>query len=127
MTALLHNKGLLRRALANVAWLLAGKGLGAVLSLIYLGLAVRTLGAEGFGQFTLVFGTAQTIAAVVSFQTWQIVIRYGVHHVSAGNEGALARLAGFCIGLDITEAIAGCLIAWGGVTLLALRLGGAGG
>ncbi|WP_234930812.1 lipopolysaccharide biosynthesis protein [Gluconobacter japonicus] len=123
MTALLHNKGLLRRALENVAWLLAGKGLGAVLSLIYLGLAVRTLGAEGFGQFTLVFGTAQTIAAVVSFQTWQIVIRYGVHHVSAGNEGALARLAGFCIGLDITEAIAGCLIAWGGVTLLAPLLG----
>lgn len=118
-----REKGLLGRALSNLAWLLAGKGVGAVLSLVYLGLAVRTLKSEGFGQFTLVFGTAQAIAAVVSFQTWQIVIRYGVSHLSAGDEGALARLAGFCMGLDVAGAVAGCLLAWGGVTILAPLLG----
>ncbi|WP_224777887.1 lipopolysaccharide biosynthesis protein [Gluconobacter thailandicus] len=118
-----QDKGLLGRALSNLAWLLAGKGVGAVLSLIYLGLAVRTLKSEGFGQFTLIFGTAQAIAAIVSFQTWQIVIRYGVHHTKSDDNGPLSRLAGFCIGLDIAGAGAGCLLAWGGVILLAPLLG----
>lgn len=122
----MREKGLLGRALSNLAWLLAGKGVGAVLSLVYLGLAVRTLKSEGFGQFTLILGTAQAIAAVVSFQTWQIVIRYGVQHVSAKNEGALARLAGFCIGLDVFGGVAGCLIAWGGVIFLSPLLGWSG-
>lgn len=116
-------QGSLKRALMNVSWLLAGKGVGAVLSLIYLGLAVRVLKSEGFGEFTLIFGTAQSVAAIVSFQTWQIVIRYGARHLLAGNEGALARLIGFCLGLDIAGAVAGCLIAWGGVTLLQPLLG----
>ncbi|WP_275690712.1 lipopolysaccharide biosynthesis protein [Gluconacetobacter azotocaptans] len=116
-------QGSLRRALANVSWLLAGKGVGAILSLVYLGLAVRVLKSEGFGEFTLVFGTAQAIAAIVSFQTWQIVVRYGVHHVLTEEEGPLARLVGFCIGLDLAGAIAGCFIAWGGVTLLKPLLG----
>ncbi|MFT8674542.1 MAG: oligosaccharide flippase family protein [Acetobacter sp.] len=123
MTAVPREDGLLRRTLLNLGWLLAGKGVGAVLSLIYLGLAVRTLKSHGFGQFTLVFGTAQAIAAVVSFQTWQIIIRYGVNHVATHNKGALARLAGFCIGLDVGGAVAGCFVAWGGVTLLAPLLG----
>ncbi|WP_331000113.1 lipopolysaccharide biosynthesis protein [Acetobacter garciniae] len=123
MTTVAREDGLLSRTLANLAWLLAGKGVGAVLSLIYLGLAVRTLKSQGFGQFTLVFGTAQAIAAVVSFQTWQIVIRYGVNHIATRDTGALARLAGFCIGLDVGSAVAGCFIAWGGVALLGPLLG----
>ena len=118
-----RENGLLKRTLSNLAWLLAGKGVGAILSLIYLGLAVRTLKSEGFGQFTLVFSTAQAIAAFVSFQTWQIIIRYGVRHVTARDEAALARLTGFCIGLDVSGGIAGCLISWGGVTLLGPLLG----
>ena len=101
----------------NIGWLLAGKGVGAALSLVYLGLAARTLGAERFGQFSLIFGTAQAVATLVSFQTWQIVVRFGMSHLHEGRHDALARLTGFCAGLDMLSALAGCAIVLTGAAL----------
>jgi O-antigen/teichoic acid export membrane protein len=115
--------GTIRRALENVGWLLAGKGVGAVLSLIYLGLATRTLGPENFGQFVLILGTSQAISAFVGFQTWQMVVRYGVDHLLAGRMPELRRLTNFSVALDIASASCGCLLATGGVLLLGPHMG----
>ena len=103
--------GTLARVLQNVGWLLAGKGAGAVLSLIYLGVATRTLRPTGFGEFALVLGVAQAVVALVSFQTWQIIVRYGMAHLAAGRHDALARLTSLCLLLDAGGAIAGCAIS----------------
>lgn len=111
--------GSLGRVFANLGWLLAGKGVGAVLSLVYLALAARTLGLRGFGEFTLITGGAQAVAAFVTFQTWQIVVRYGLPHLKAGRPDAAARLAGFCLTLDLGAAFVGCVIA----TLCVWQLG----
>lgn len=100
-----------RRALRNVAWLLTGKGIGAVLSIVYLALATRSLGVEAFGTFTLILGTAQAVAALVAFDTWQIVVRFGMAHRENGDGGALARLIRFCLALDIGGALVGIAIA----------------
>ncbi len=108
---------------ANALWLLAGKGVGAVLSLGYLALATRGLGVAGFGAFALILGLAQAMVAVVSFQSWQIVVRYGFAPLRAGDGAALGRLLGFCAALDLGGALAGCLLAWGTTTLLASYLG----
>lgn len=115
--------GTLGRILENAVWLLAGKGVGAVLSLIYLGLATRTLGPAGFGQFVLVLGTAQTVGALVGFQTWQLVVRYGMSHLNAGRTDALGRLIGFAATLDIAGAVAGCAIAALAIPLLGPHFG----
>lgn len=103
--------GPLARILKNVGWLLAGKGVGAVLSLVYLGLATRMLHPIGFGQFALVLSVAQAVVALVSFQTWQIIIRYGATHRAEGRTDALARLTSFCLLLDAGGAVVGCGIA----------------
>lgn len=100
-----------RRALRNVGWLLTGKGLGAVLSIVYLALATRSLGVETFGTFTLILSTAQAVAALVAFQTWQIVVRFGMAHRESGDAGALSRLIRFCLALDIGGALLGIAIA----------------
>ncbi|WP_411269211.1 lipopolysaccharide biosynthesis protein [Sphingobium sp. SCG-1] len=105
------------RILANTAWLLGGKGVGALLSLVYLAIVTRTLGVADFGRFALVLSTAQAINTLVTFDSWQIVVRFGQKHLTSGNTSALNRLLRFCIMIDIGSAILGCLIA-AAVTLL---------
>jgi O-antigen/teichoic acid export membrane protein len=106
------------RILENAGWLLAGKGVGAVLSLAYLAIATRTLGAEGFGQFALILAAAQTLGALMGFQTWQIVVRFGMEHLQAGREEKLRDLIGLSLILDFGGALIGCLVAAAAMNLL---------
>lgn len=103
--------GAIQAALRNLGWLLASRGVLAVLSLLYLGLATRTLGMADFGRFALVSGAAQALAVLVGFQTWQVVVRYGMDHRAAGDEHALGRLYRLCILLDGASALLGLLLA----------------
>ncbi|KPF55705.1 MULTISPECIES: lipopolysaccharide biosynthesis protein [unclassified Novosphingobium] len=82
----------LRAVLANLGWLLASNALMAVLSLVYIGMATRTLGLADFGRFALITGTAQTLAMLVSFETWKVVVQYGLDHEAAGDNAATWRL-----------------------------------
>ena len=114
----------LQRIVANTIWLLAGKGFGAVLSFIYLGLLTRSLGVSGFGQFSLILGTAQMIVALVTFQTWQVVVRYGASYVQDKAKSArYGHLIALATLFDFLGAILGCLIAWAGVYWLAPYFG----
>lgn len=113
----------LRRALAaaarNLGWLLASSGFRAVCSLIYLAICARVLGLEDFGRFALINSAAQALALIVGFQTWQIVVQFGVAHQARGDDGAFYRLLRACAVLDIYSAIVGCalgawiLLTWG--------------
>ncbi|HKT15106.1 MAG TPA: lipopolysaccharide biosynthesis protein [Allosphingosinicella sp.] len=107
----------------NLGWLLGGRGFQAAASLVYLGLVARALGAEGFGQFTLVLAYGEAIANLAQFQSWQTVIRYGALHRAGGNRGRLNRLLGFTATLDGASAIAGAMVACGGAALIAPLLG----
>ena len=104
--------------LENAGWLLAGKGFSALLGLAYVGIATRTLGLEGFGQFVLVLGTAQLVSSFVAFQTWQAMVRFGMGHVQETISPDLSRLTAFCIALDLGGAIVGCLLAGLAILLL---------
>ena len=99
------------RILANTGWLLGGKGVGGVLSLAYLAIVTRTLGVADFGRFALVLSASNVIGALVSFDSWQIVVRYGQTHLSAGDSHALNRLLRFCMLIDLSSAAAGAVIA----------------
>ncbi|MEJ7934105.1 lipopolysaccharide biosynthesis protein [Sphingobium sp. AN558] len=105
------------RILANTGWLLGGKGVGAVLSLAYLAIVTRTLGVADYGRFALVLSAAQVIRTLVSFDSWQIVVRYGQPHLAAGNGDALNRVLRFCILIDLASALVGGVVA-GGIVLL---------
>ena len=100
------------RIFANTAWLLGGKGFGALCSLVYLVILTRTLGLKDFGHFSLIFGTAQALIAVAGFQTWQIVVRYGAPHVHHKDWAKFGRLGMLCGVIDMIGAIVGCLIAY---------------
>ena len=104
---------MIRRALTNTGWLMGARGINAVLSLGYLALATRALGLDGFGQFILITAFAQAVSGLVSFQTWQAVVRWGQRRET------VAEAIGFGVALDL-------LTIGAGATLAALVLGLAG-
>ena len=95
----------MKRLFRNIGWLLGGRGVNAVLSLVYLALATRTLGLEGFGVFAIIVALGQTVTGIANFQTWQFVVRWG-----AGDDGP-ARATGFAIALDLVSVILGAVLA----------------
>ncbi|AKH42249.1 O-antigen/teichoic acid export membrane protein [Altererythrobacter atlanticus] len=96
---------MIRRALQNTGWLMGARGINAVLSLGYLALATRSLGLEGFGNFILMITFAQAMTGLVSFQTWQAVVRWGQREERAQDA------VGFAIALDILSIAVGAVAA----------------
>ena len=96
---------MIRRALTNTGWLMGARGVNAVLSLVYLALATRELGPERFGIFVIAFTFAQLVVAFCSFQTWQVVIRWGQ------TEDDRRTATGFALALDAITILVGTVIA----------------
>ena len=96
---------MIRRAFTNTGWLMGARGINAVLSLGYLALAARSLGIDGFGQMILVTAFAQAIAGLVSFQTWQAVIRWGQRR------DTVSDAVGFALALDLLSVVVGTAAA----------------
>ncbi len=106
-------RGMLRSAARNLGWLLASRSVLAILSLFYLGFATRTLGVVDFGRFALITGAVQALTTFVGFQTWQIIVQYGVHAAQEGDTPRLARLFRLAARLDLSSAIVGALLTIG--------------
>jgi len=85
--------------------------MGAILSLAYLAMAARSLGPDGFGEFTLILAIAQGLAGLVSFQMWRLVLRFGTRPFQAGDLRSLRELIWRCARLDLAGGIAGCALA----------------
>ena len=98
--------------LGNLLWLVMGKGFGGICSLGYLAILSRSLGLKGFGHFSLIFATAQALVAIVGFQTWQAVVRYGTLHIEAREWDKFGRVALLGGVLDALGAVAGCVLAY---------------
>lgn len=95
----------------NLAWILGGKGFAGVVSLVYLALLAQSLGVKDFGHFSLIFGTAQALVALASFQSWQTVVRFGAKSALEQDWPHLGRLVGLCASIEGLGAIAGCVVA----------------
>lgn len=109
----------MKRVFANMGWLLGGRGFNAVLSLVYLAIAARTLGAEGFGHFALIVALGQAITGIANFQTWQFIVRWGATGDGGSVDADKAREAtGFAVALDLISVALGLAIA-GGVIVTA--------
>lgn len=108
----------LRRIGINAGWLMAARGVQAMLSIAYLAVATRTLGVADFGRFTLIVAVGQGISGLVGFQTWQFVVRYGARARADGDELGVDRIIAFAALLDFAAAIAGGLLALAAVILL---------
>ena len=91
----------------NLGWLLASNALMAVLSLIYIGIITRSLGITDFGRFALITSAAQMLTVLASFETWKIIVQYGLEHEAKGDKPAMVRLVQASIGIELISAIIG--------------------
>jgi O-antigen/teichoic acid export membrane protein len=95
-----------RRILANLSWLIGGKGASALLGMAYLAVTARALGPASFGDFTVIVAGTQLLVALVSFQSWQIIGRYGPALRGRG----LPELLGLAAVLDGFSAMIGAAL-----------------
>lgn len=102
----------LKALVGNLGWLLASNALMAALSLIYIGIITRTLGIADFGRFALITSAAQMLTILVSFETWKIIVQYGLEHEAKGDRPAMARLVQASMRMELGSAAIGlCAVA----------------
>lgn len=101
----------LANILKNLAWLVGGKGFGAICSIVYLAILVRSLGVRDFGNFSLIFATGQALVAIASFRTWQIIVKFGAVLLHRGQWEKFGQLAWLGAKIDVAGAAVGTLIA----------------
>ena len=84
---------------------MSSRAVNAAFSLVYLALATRTLGLEGFGQFGLIVLLGQALCGLASFSTWQGIVRW------SSEPGGAAMALGFAVALDAASIAAGAVLA----------------
>lgn len=104
-----------RRARA-VAHLLTGSWITVMISLIWIGLAARALGPDDYGVLALILTLGQACERILSFQSWQPLIRYGAALDDESGREDLRSLYKFGLLLDL----AGSVAAWATASLLAI-------
>ncbi len=99
--------GVFRTIVRNAAYLATGKLGGALLGLLALALAGRGMSPAMFGTLILIHSYANGVGAVVKFQTWQFIVRYGAPALERGDIATLRDVTGFAFGLDLASGLLG--------------------
>lgn len=87
-----HADELLRRVLKNSSYLFSSSTLGIVFSVVSSALAVRTLGAYGFGVFAAVLNFAGVADKLFSFRIGELVIKYTGQALAQGEKERAAAV-----------------------------------
>ncbi len=100
------------RVFRNSSWLFSAKGVGAVLSIFYLAILTRSLGVAGFGEFMVIVGAIQVMAAILKLQTWQAVVQFGVPYLLAGQHRAFRKLSVQNFWIELIGGLVACAALW---------------
>jgi len=109
----------LRARIANIGHLVTGNLFGSVIGMVGFLITARALGPTDYGLLALTYSYARVIERLLSFQSWQPLIKYGAELQAAEDRDALRSLLKFGLLVDVSAAVASYLVAIG----LALFLG----
>ncbi|MAX29091.1 MAG: hypothetical protein CMO23_06580 [Thiotrichales bacterium] len=105
-----EHTNLFQRATKNFGKVLTGKAVGAIISLIYLALAARGLGTNGFGIIILIHSYMLMCTRVVSFKSYDIIVKYGAEFLATNERREFQDLIKFTFLLDLFAAILGIFL-----------------
>lgn len=112
----------LGRVIGNLAHLLGGKAGAGLMSLVYLVVVTRRLGAHDYGVLVLVSGYVVTMGSLIAFSGFHGVVRYGAIARAAGDRAALARIVRLQAVVEIGCGLVAILIAALAVPVVGPRL-----
>lgn len=101
----------LRRRLGNIGHVLSGNMLGLLIGLVAVAVTARTLGPHDYGLLALTITFARAIERLLSFQSWQPIVRYGAALDPVADAPALRSLFKFGLMLDLGAGVAAWLVA----------------
>jgi O-antigen/teichoic acid export membrane protein len=107
----LRHDGILRRVVANGAWLTGATGVAACLGALQSVVIARALGVEGFGTVGLVIAFVNVVGRLTSFRMHEFVIQY-VSQYEARDWSSRAAAVKFAVGVEIAAAMLAYLILW---------------
>jgi len=113
----------LRRVLANLAHLIGGKAAAGVMSLVYVVIVARTLGAHDYGVLILLTGYTTLVGSVVAFSGFHGMVRYGTIALEAGDRAELAQIARFMALIELACGVLAFLVALAAIPFVGPRLG----
>lgn len=111
---------LFRRLARNVSILYSGSFVASLLGLVSLPLSVQLLGPYLFGLFVLIQWYERLFDALINFQSWQVVIKYGAQALEENDNERLKQYIKVAFLIDAVSAVVGALVAM----LLADLVGG---
>lgn len=117
-----HGFGL-RRVFANLGHLLGGKAGAGLISLVYLVIVARTLGARDYGVLILVNAYVVLLGSIVAFSGFHGLVRYGAIALEDGDHRRLARIVRLMTLIECACGAAAIVIAMLLVPLIGPRLG----
>ena len=113
----------LKRVLLNLAHLLGGKAAAGLMSLVYLVIVARTLGARDYGVLVLVNGYVLFVGSLIAFSGFHGVVRYGALALKAGDPARLARIVRFMALVELGFGLLALLFTAALVPFVGPRLG----
>ncbi len=106
-----YRDGQFRRLVKNAGILLCGNITTNVLELFSLALTARALGPEGFGTLVLIQTYVRVVDALINFQSWQAVTKYGADALEGKRYTDFRCLIKFGTLIDGCSAALGALLS----------------
>ncbi len=105
----------LRRLVKHGVTQFSGNSLASVLGLLTLAITTRALVPAVFGVLKLIEVYVRTTESLLSFKSWQAVIKFGSDALEQEDEGRFRLLLKFCYLLDASTALLSALLVAGSV------------
>lgn len=110
-SATFWNFGSVRHVFGNLTLLLGGKAGAGLISLAYLVIVARTLGASDYGLLILIHGYVTLVGGLVAFSGWHGLVRFGTIAMSEDDHERLLRVGRFLTLVELACGIAAIVVA----------------
>ena len=101
----------LRRIFGNLGLLISGKAGAGLISLAYLVIVARTLGASGYGVLILIHAYVTLVGGIVAFSGWHGIVRFGALALEEGDHDRFLRLGRLLTLIEFGFGAAAILVA----------------